>query len=108
MSKETFNDKIVVVTGAASGIGLAICRRFSRDGARIAMLDVDEPALRAVESEMAGLGVDCLGVRCDVSRQEESTAAIRQIIDHYGGIDVLVNNAGITQRGPFVDTDLSV
>jgi len=108
MSKETFNDKIVVVTGAASGIGLAICRRFSRDGARIAMLDVNEPALKAVGGEMAGLGVDCLGVRCDVSRQEESTAAIQQIIDHYGGIDVLVNNAGITQRGPFVDTDLSV
>jgi NAD(P)-dependent dehydrogenase (short-subunit alcohol dehydrogenase family) len=108
MPKKTFRDKIVVVTGAASGIGLAICRRFSQDGANIGMLDVDGPGLTAVENELTGQGVSCLGVTCDVSQQEESTAAIQRILDHYGGIDVLVNNAGITQRGPFVDTEISV
>ena len=82
MPKKTFRDKIVVVTGAASGIGLAICRRFSQDGANIGMLDVDGPGVTAVENELTGQGVSCLGVTCDVSRQEESTAAIQRILDH--------------------------
>ncbi len=56
MPKKTFRDKIVVVTGAASGIGLAICRRFSQDGANIGMLDVDGPGVKAVENELTGQG----------------------------------------------------
>lgn len=108
MSKGAFKDKVVVVTGAASGIGLALCRRFSLDSAKMGMLDMDEQALECVQSEFVGKGVDCLCLRCDVSLQDESEAAIRRIIDQYGGIDVLVNNAGITQRGSFVDTDISV
>ena len=108
MSEAPFKDKVVVVTGAASGIGLAICRRFSLDGAKIGMLDMDAQALGTVEAEFTGRGVDCLCMTCDVSRQEACTAAIQQIIDRYGGIDVLVNNAGVTQRGSFVDTEISV
>ncbi|MBC8418424.1 MAG: SDR family oxidoreductase [Desulfobacteraceae bacterium] len=108
MLKGPFKDKVVVVTGAASGIGLAICRRFSLDGAKIGMLDMDAQALDRAGSELAGRGADCLCVRCDVSLEEACTTAIRQIIDQYGGIDVLVNNAGITQRGAFVDTEISV
>jgi NAD(P)-dependent dehydrogenase (short-subunit alcohol dehydrogenase family) len=108
MSKVPFKDKVVVVTGGASGIGLAICKRFSLDRSKIGILDMDAQALDRVESELARKGVDCLCVRCDVSREEACTAAIKRIIDHYGGIDVLVNNAGITQRGAFADTEISV
>jgi NAD(P)-dependent dehydrogenase (short-subunit alcohol dehydrogenase family) len=108
MSKGRFRDKIVVVTGAASGIGLAVCRRFATDGAKIGLLDMDKPALDAVRRELDGRGVACLSVRCDVSRRKDCETAIGQIIDRYGGIDVLFNNAGITQRGAFIDTDISV
>jgi len=103
-----FKNKVVVVTGAASGIGLAVCRRFAADGAKIGLLDMDEQALDAVQKELAGQGVDCLVTTCNVSKREDCEAAIGRMLDHFGGIDVLVNNAGITQRGPFVDTDISV
>ncbi len=108
MSRKPFKDKVVVVTGAASGIGLAVCRRFAADGARIGLLDMDEQALDAVQRELAGRGVACISVKCDVSQREDCETAIKQIIDHFGGVDVLFNNAGITQRGAFVDTDISV
>ncbi len=108
MSRKPFKDKIVVVTGAASGIGLAVCRRFSTDGARIGMLDMDPQVLHEAQQALAAKGVDCLSVTCDVSQRGGCEAAIGQIIDRYGGIDVLFNNAGITQRGSFVDTDISV
>jgi len=108
VSEKTFRNKIVVVTGAASGIGLAICKRFSEAGAKLGLLDMDALGLKAIEEEFTGPGRDCLCVRCDVSKKDESTAAVQQIIDRFGGIDVLVNNAGITQRGPFVDTEIAV
>ncbi|MFO7599319.1 MAG: SDR family oxidoreductase [Candidatus Desulfacyla sp.] len=108
MPKNAFKDKVVVVTGAASGIGLAMCRRFSTDGAKIAMLDMHAQALHEAQQGLAGKGVDCLSVTCDISQRDSCEAAIRQIMDRYGGIDVLFNNAGITQRGAFVDTDISV
>jgi len=108
MSREPFKDKVVVVTGAGSGIGLAVCRRFAAGGARIGMMDMDEQALDAVQRELAEKGVNCLAATCDVSKRGDCEAAIEKIINHFGGIDVLVNNAGITQRGPFVDTEISV
>jgi len=108
MPGKPFTEKVVVVTGAASGIGLAVCRRFATDGAKIGMLDMDELALDAVQRELAAQGVDCLAATCDVSKRDDCEAAIGQILKRYGGIDVLFNNAGITQRGAFVDTDISV
>lgn len=69
MATGKFRDKVVVVTGAASGIGLAVCRRLAADGAKIGLLDMDEPALDAVQRELADQGVDGLSVRCDVSRR---------------------------------------
>ncbi|MCF8144588.1 MAG: SDR family oxidoreductase [Deltaproteobacteria bacterium] len=108
MPKNAFKDKVVVVTGAASGIGLAVCRRFSADGAKIGMLDMDSQALHEAQQALAGRGVECLAATCDVAQRDDCEAAVGQIMDGYGGIDVLFNNAGITQRGAFVDTDISV
>lgn len=103
-----FRKKCVVVTGGASGIGLAIARRFSEAGAALALLDADGEALPAVEKAFQRKGRDVLALPCDVSMKEACTTAIEKILDHYGGIDVLVNNAGITQRGAFVDTRVEV
>ncbi len=108
MKGKPFKGKVVVVTGAASGIGLAVCRRFSMAGARIGMLDMDEAALQKVQKELSGRGVESLAVACDVSDRRACEAAIRRILNAFSGIDVLVNNAGITQRGAFVGTDISV
>ena len=107
MSNE-FNNKVIVVTGAASGIGAAICDRFAREGASIMLLDRDEAAVKAAADRLKTNGVDAEGYRCDVAGEEECTAVMEQVIERCGGIDVLVNNAGITQRSAFVDTRTSV
>ena len=108
MPMTSFKNKVVVVTGAASGIGLAISKRFARGGARLGLLDMDAVQLKSVEKMLNDIGTTCLGVSCDISEKAACEAAIRQILNRFGGIDVLVNNAGITQRSAFVDTDIGV
>jgi NAD(P)-dependent dehydrogenase (short-subunit alcohol dehydrogenase family) len=96
--------KVVVVTGGASGIGLAVCRRFGRAGARIALLDLNEEGLQLHTHALKEQGVEAAGFPCDVSREEECRRTIQSVLDIFGGIDILVNNAGITQRSAFKDT----
>ena len=104
----TFRDKIVVVTGAASGIGAAICRKFADEGAIIGLMDADEKGVKELEHSLKDSGAEASAVRCDVSAEDECDYAIKVFIMRYGGIDVLVNNAGITQRGSFTETSSSV
>ena len=104
----SFKEKIVVVTGAASGIGLAICKRFAKAGAHLGLLDMDAERLNAAEKMLCDAGARCLSVPCDVSSRDACASAIGRVLDHFGGIDVLVNNAGITQRSAFVDTKIPV
>ncbi|MDZ4164398.1 MAG: SDR family oxidoreductase [Smithellaceae bacterium] len=108
MRTRSFNKKVIVVTGAASGIGEAISRRFARDGARLGLLDQDEVTVKAFAAELNAVGVEAVGIGCDVSHEEECQKAIGVVLERYRGIDVLVNNAGITQRGAFVDTETAV
>ena len=108
MPMTSFKNKVVVVTGAASGIGLAICERFAKAGSVLGLLDMDAVGLEAAQDMIGDHGARCLSVPCDVSRQDACNTAIGRILDHFGGIDVLVNNAGITQRSAFVDTDIAV
>lgn len=103
-----FKDKVVVVTGGASGIGLAICHRFGREGAKIALLDVDEGSIGRSTRELEAAGVEVLGVRCDVTSEEACRRAAASVVGRFGGVDVLVNNAGITQRDSFINTEVSV
>jgi 2-hydroxycyclohexanecarboxyl-CoA dehydrogenase len=100
--------KVIAVTGGASGIGLAICRRFGSEGGRVAVIDMNgEEASRQVKA-LQGSGVQAKAFTCDVSREEECLRTIQAVIDVYGGIDILVNNAGLTQRSAFVDTQTAV
>ena len=89
-------DKVAVISGGAGlrGIGLGTARLFAAHGARIAILDLNEEAsVRAA----ASLGAGHLGLACDVTRKEDCERAITQAIDRLGHIDILINNAGITQ-----------
>ena len=108
MKGGNFENKVVVVTGGASGIGAAIGYEFGRHGARIALLDFDVRALRAAEKRFRGDGIEVLARRCDVTDRTECERSARAVTKRFGGIDVLVNNAGITQRSLFRKTDVEV
>ncbi len=103
-----FRGKVVAVTGAASGIGFAVCKKFAEAGAHIGLLDMDAAGLESAESKLRIIGAQWVSAPCDVSKQDDCNKAIGRILEHFGGIDVLVNNAGITQRSAFVDTDVAV
>jgi NAD(P)-dependent dehydrogenase (short-subunit alcohol dehydrogenase family) len=97
---KTLQGKRVLVTGAASGIGLESVRAFARRGASLVVSDINATALEGLRREVAGMGVDCLAQPCDVT-SEESVAALAAAVHAEGPLDVLVNNAGIAYLGGF-------
>lgn len=88
-----------VVTGAASGIGLAIAEAFVDHGMRVAMADIDEDRLHAEADRLRGKGADAWPVRVDVRDPESVDAVGRAVIDHFGTLHVAVNNAGVVGGG---------
>ena len=97
-----FTDKTVLITGAASGMGLAATRRFLEEGARVVMLDHDEASLReaagAFPQERVLLQIG------DTADQQTATAAVKAAVDRFGALDILINNAGIASEGDILHT----
>jgi len=93
-----FDGRTVIVTGAGSGFGEAIASRFAREGARVLLADVNEENGRRVASAIAAEGGTARFVRTDVSRSAEVKAMIDLALSAFGGLDVLVNNAGFSHR----------
>ncbi len=108
MRKKDFKNKVVVITGGASGIGLATALEFSEYGAKMVLLDTDEEALESCRLLFIESGYDYMGLFCDVTREDACQNAINQVLSHHGHIDILFNNAGITQRGVFENTRTEV
>ena len=88
-------DKVVVITGAASGIGKAIASTFAREGAKIVIADLNQKAADATASELDPAGRRALGVAMDVANEDQVNAGIDKAIATFGALDVLVSNAGI-------------
>ncbi len=103
-----FRDKIVVVTGATGGMGRALCRRFGQAGAKIALLDLHLEVLEIFARELENTGIQALALPCDVTDETVCRAAMQKIVERFGGIDVLINNAGITHRSAFEKTQVQV
>lgn len=106
-SSQAYRHKVVLVSGGCSGIGRALALRFARAGARLAILDLDQAALDSLVQHLRDhLGGEALGLRCDVADTDAVERAVALAVERFGGIDVLVNNAGITHRGTFAETGL--
>lgn len=97
-----FNEKTVLVTGAASGIGLAAARRFLDEGARVVMLDIDADSLKKASAE---LPQDRILVQVgDTADKQTATTAVKAAIERFGALHILVNNAGMATEGDITQT----
>lgn len=101
-------DKIVLITGASSGIGKAMAFAFGREGARIVICARQATALATVRSELEQAGITVLALTADVSVETDVKQLIDQTIAHFGRLDMLINNAGISMRSMLIDTDPAV
>lgn len=100
-------DKVAIVTGAASGIGLEIARAYAREGAKIAIADLKLDAAEAAAKEIKSAGGQAIAVAMDVTNEAQVDAGVEAAVKALGGVDVLVSNAGIQIISPVQDLSLS-
>jgi NAD(P)-dependent dehydrogenase (short-subunit alcohol dehydrogenase family) len=97
---ERLKDRIAVVTGAASGIGRALARRFADEGMQVVLADVESGPLADVEKELAASGAHVLAQVCDVAREDSVRALADAALARFGAVHVVCNNAGVVTAGP--------
>ena len=90
-----FKNKVAVITGGASGIGLALAHRAASEGMQLALADIEEAALSAAAAELRGRGAQVLTVKCDVSHAEDVERLAEETLRAYGGVHLVCNNAGV-------------
>jgi NAD(P)-dependent dehydrogenase (short-subunit alcohol dehydrogenase family) len=96
--------RVAVVTGAASGIGLATVERFLAEDMKVVLADVEKEKLEAQISRLSAAGGDVLGVECDVRDPHEVESLAQRTLSHFGAVHIVFNNAGVAPAGPMLDT----
>ena len=108
MIRREFRGRAILITGAAGGLGTALCRRYAAAGARIAALDLDAARLDALVAGLRDNGTEALAVPCDVTDADACKAAVEMATAYFGALDGLINNAGISARSLLQDTEPAV
>jgi 3-hydroxybutyrate dehydrogenase len=92
---QQLQDKIAIVTGAASGIGKEIAATYAREGAKVAIADLNRDAAEKAAAELRATGAQAMAVGVDVTVEAEVDAAVAEVVEAWGGVDILVSNAGV-------------
>jgi NAD(P)-dependent dehydrogenase (short-subunit alcohol dehydrogenase family) len=96
----SFAGKVVLITGGSRGLGLVLARQLCAEGARVALLARDPDELARAREELVQRGGEVLTISCDLLEREQIDRAVQKIVDRFGGLDVVINNAGIIEIGP--------
>ncbi len=94
---QRLKDRVAIVTGSAQGIGLAIAELFSREGAKVVLVDVDAQKVSGAAQGLNSQGFTALGMACDVTKFESCEEVVKETVAKFGKIDILINNAGVTR-----------
>src|SRR6266699_3264956 len=97
----SLTNKIALITGGSRGLGLVLARQICAAGGKVALIARDTDELGRAKADLAGRGGAVLAVQSDLLDARQIQSAVRQIIDRFGKIDVLINNAGVIEVGPF-------
>jgi 3-oxoacyl-[acyl-carrier protein] reductase len=100
---ELIKDKVAIVTGAAAGIGAGVAELFAENGAHVFLADLDGPQVKKVASSLKAKGGSAFGFEADAGSREAMAKIVQDAISRFGHIDVLINNAGIYPRQPFLE-----
>jgi NAD(P)-dependent dehydrogenase (short-subunit alcohol dehydrogenase family) len=92
---QLFENKVALVTGGASGMGLATVHAFAQAGAAVAILDIDEKAALSTAASLVAADYQAIGIGCDVSQEHQVATAVKRVVDTFGRLDAAFNNAGI-------------
>jgi NAD(P)-dependent dehydrogenase (short-subunit alcohol dehydrogenase family) len=96
----SFAKRVVIITGGSRGLGLVMARQLAREGAHLALLSRDEASLKRAQEELESTGAQVMVVACDVTHQAAVESALARVAERFGGVDVLINNAGVIEVGP--------
>jgi len=103
-----YNGKVVWITGASSGIGEALSHQFAKEKAKLVLSARNQEALNSVKAQCEALGAQCLVLPLDVTDMEAAPLAFAKVIAHFGRVDVLINNSGISQRSLAAETPMDI
>ena len=98
-------NKTAIVTGGAQGIGRASALRFASEGARVVIADLNQDGATAVAQEIEAAGGQAFGMALDVRRRDQAQAVVDAAVERFGGVDILMNNAGVIKITPFLEID---